>query len=222
MMPHQIKFSSIAYIVWLAVIWPSWADDRVVKFGDANKSITYDLSTAKLVGPGRFTIFKTIVDSPEVMKFELKVLDGLRAYCARPEGQYSVPQEFFTLGPPDMPVEPVEVRISRANQSKWVDWFYPYKRLAKMTPRGLEKFTGPGIYCVGSSEDKQEYLKDRRDIVSGFRVEALFDYRRGIMGFPTTKDDPAETRTPNVKGESLREYLSVCQKVTHERPIVPE
>ena len=78
--------------------------------------------------PGRFTIIGTSIDSADVMKLELKVLDTLRTYCSRPDGKYPAPVDVFTLGPPDLPIESIEVKTpvaGKTNPYKVVSLSYP-------------------------------------------------------------------------------------------------
>ena len=76
-----------------------------VEFKDEQRTTTYDLRTVEVIQPGKFVIVETTLYDPDVMKFQLKVLDTLRSHCDRPDGWYPAPAEVFTLGPPDMPVE---------------------------------------------------------------------------------------------------------------------
>ena len=133
--------------IWLVASCPSWAGDQGGRFlefqyPDGKDTKTYDLNTMQIIQPGRFTIVSTTIDNPDVMRFELKVLDTLRSHCARPEGKYPAPADLLTLGPPNMPVQNIEVRSTTlygSSRSKLVEWQYPYTRLALFNnqPRSL-------------------------------------------------------------------------------------
>src|SRR5262245_58074918 len=75
-----------------------------VEFKDEQQTRSYDLRTVEVIQPGKFVIAETVLDQPDVMRFNLKVLDTLRSHCGRPDGSYPAPGEVFTLGPADMPV----------------------------------------------------------------------------------------------------------------------
>jgi hypothetical protein len=129
-------------------------DKRFVEVSGDNDTVTFDLSTVRMIQTGRFAVVSTTIDLPDVMKLKLKVLDTLRVYCTRPDGNYPAPADIFTLGPPDMPVKSIEVKSIQSNRSgktyrsKTVLWFYPYKRLAWDTAGGPEEFFA-GLYAVG-------------------------------------------------------------------------
>jgi hypothetical protein len=124
--------------IWLVASCPSWAGDQGGRFLEfqypgGKDTKTYDLNTMQIIQPGRFTIVSTTIDNPDVMRFELKVLDTLRSRGARPEGKYPAPADLLTLGPPNMPVQNIEVRSTTlygSSRSKLVEWQYPYTRLA--------------------------------------------------------------------------------------------
>ena len=86
--------------------------DRFVEIPGDHSTRTYDLSSVQTILPGRFTIVSTTIDSPDVMKLELKALATLQTYCSRPDGQYPPPADLFTLGPPEMPVKSIEVETN--------------------------------------------------------------------------------------------------------------
>jgi hypothetical protein len=105
-----LKLIVVAFAV-LVGSCPSWAQDgRFIEFSaPGGKTQTYDMSTVQMIQPGRFTIITTSIDTPDVMKFELKVLGILRTYCSRPDGEYPAPADAFALGPPDMEVKSIKV-----------------------------------------------------------------------------------------------------------------
>jgi hypothetical protein len=127
----------------------------------------------QLIQPGRFTIISTSIDDADVMKLELRVLDTLRTYCTRPDGQYPPPTDLFTLGSPDLPVESINVKSSQSGsggvtrQFKSASWSYPYARFAledggKSWPKEVR------FYCKqGNRDDGELYLEQRASITNG-------------------------------------------------------
>jgi hypothetical protein len=70
----QMKLSPLICTLWLLASCPSWASDetdRFVEFSHHGETTTYDLATVQMLQPGRFTIFSTSIDDPDVIKFEL-------------------------------------------------------------------------------------------------------------------------------------------------------
>jgi hypothetical protein len=203
--------------IWLVASFPSWAGDqdgRFLEFPSGSTTTAFDLNTVQMIQPGRFTVIETTIDNPGVMKLELKVLDTLRAYCARAEGQYPAPADLLTLGPPDMPVKNIEVRSGRY---KKVVWYYPYKMLHDEI--GVFDCKEPG-----RTED-ESYWQDRALITNGLRSKTLYDCKRGLWGkFRNEDDDPAKGMIGFVPKGTLafKYYQSVCRAVTHETPYVPE
>src|SRR5438876_11765442 len=51
----------------------------------------YDLSTVRLLSPGKFTIIYNVSYHPAFVRAKLKIFNALRPYCARPEGMYPIP-----------------------------------------------------------------------------------------------------------------------------------
>ena len=198
-------------------------DRRFLEFPNDNNTTTYDLSTVQIIQPGRFTVTATRIDSPDVMTLQLKALDTLRTYCARPAGKYPAPADLLTLGRPDMPVESIVVKISRT--SKWVYWSYPYKRLAMSTEQGLDE-KGTILYCREQSKTEAQFFLERRaQITNGSRMKHLFDCRRGLAGmFFDNNDDPSKAITSPVRRGTFGEdkYFRVCLAVMNEMPYLPE
>jgi hypothetical protein len=200
-------------------------EGKWVEFDYDADTITYDLTTVQMIGPGKFTVISMTVDHPDVMRLKLKVLDTLRSYCTRLDGKYPPPIELFMLGKPDMPVENIEVKskqIDRAGTKfKNVIWRLPYSKLALNQKSGPEETIsffdceGP---AVGSIDE--EYTKLRSLIMNGIFAKELYDCKRGVMGLFVNNDDPltkAITST-NVSGAYLRAYLRLCQNVTGQLP----
>lgn len=210
---------------WFVALCPSRAgdrEDRFLEFRDGVSTLTYDLSTVQLILPGRFIIISTTIDDPDVMKLKLKVIDSLRAYCARPAGKYTALTDVFTLGPPDMPIKSIEVisnLTDKANPFKRVLWPYPYKRLA--FPDGQEH--SAILTCQQWSRTEDELFWEERSLITnGNQAKYLFDCRRGLMGLVFEGRDPAKVMTFPVKGGFLRDYQSICYQLTHEQPYLPE
>jgi hypothetical protein len=230
-----MKVSLPILIAWLAVSCPSWADEqdrRFVEFPNSTKTITYDLSTAQLIQPGKFSVMSTTIDNPDTMKLELKVLSALRQYCSSPDGKYSAPADVFTLGPPDMPVENIKVEsgntkiADRAYPYKIVSWSYPYIKFAlKFEGHPAEQM--PAVLdCkqIGRTENEL-YLERYSSITNGHRSKELFDCKRGLAGiFLNEDDDLAKAMLGPVRPDTYiaQYYDVVCYRVTHEMPYQPK
>jgi len=209
---HWIAFLPI---VWLASSGSTFAageSDRflVIPFVRDVSTTTYDLSTVQMLQPGRFTIISTTIDNPDVMKFRLKVLQALEAFCKRPIGQYPPPPDVLTLGTPDIPITNVEV--SGGPHGKRLFWLFPYKKLGERA-----HFMTCG--------DASDYIEARTLIVNGLRSKQLYDCKRGMSGnLRRENDDAANAFTHFVKPDTVgfRHYLVVCLAVTHEDPYIAE
>jgi hypothetical protein len=218
------KLSPLIFAIWLVASSPSWAgdqDERFVEFpGPRGKTQTYDLSTVQMILAGRFTIIGTYIDNADVMKLELKVLDTLRTYCSRPDGKYPAPVDVFTLGPPDLPIESIEV------QGKLVSLSYPYMRLATHSRQGKIDPARGVYFCKEREKTESElYEEQRASIMNGSRSKELFDCKRGLRGsFYPEENDPASAITDVVRPDTYtyRHYLGVCRRVMHELPYLPE
>src|SRR5258706_7771067 len=57
----------------------------------------YDLSTARMILPGRFAVTKTVVGDPDRIRLELSIFEILSPYCERPYGKYSAPETLLSL-----------------------------------------------------------------------------------------------------------------------------
>jgi hypothetical protein len=211
--------------IWLVASCPSWAGDQGGRFLEfqypgGKDTKTYDLNTMQIIQPGRFTIVSTTIDNPDVMRFELKVLDTLRSHCARPEGKYPAPADLLTLGPPNMPVQNIEVRSTTlygSSRSKLVEWQYPYTRLALFNNQPRSLF----LQC----NDHQDFSEVQNLFINGMRQKHLYDCKRGLSGsFVDENNAPTKAITGLVRKGTLdfKYYLSVCRAVTHEAPYVPE
>jgi hypothetical protein len=98
--PLMTKMIALSYMALTIASRPCLAADLTdgfLEFHDKDSTTVYDLSTIKMILPGRFTIFKTHIDQPDVMKFESTVVDTFREFCKRPDGKYSAPPALFTL-----------------------------------------------------------------------------------------------------------------------------
>jgi hypothetical protein len=222
---NNMKSLPVIIAIWLVASCPSWAGDqetRFLEFPGGNDTTTYDLNTVQLIQPGRFTIVSTAIDNPDVMKFKLNVLDTLRTYCARADGKYPAPANIFTLGPPDMPVQSIDVGSNPTNLAKRILWFYPYRRLAVSMDRGLEQ-TFDVLSCKQGSE--KEDMASWNMITNGTRQKILFDCKRGVTGYfflHEKNEQPTLTGIVPKGTQVFEEYLSVCRAVTHEAPYLPE
>jgi hypothetical protein len=221
----------LACAAWVFSVCPCWAnehDQGVVEFHDDVETLSFDLSTVRFIQPGRFTVTGTTIDNPDVMQLELRALDTLRTFCARPDGKYAAPAGIFALGPPDMPVRRIGLQTSPPNRSgltnKSVFWHYPYRRLASTAMGKLEERF---VYfsCWSESEtEPQMYRRQRARITNGSQAQQLFDCRRGLTGLLLQEDDdPSETVTTVVSPHTFEEarYLRICHAVMHETPYMP-
>ena len=123
-----ITLSAVA--TWFATSLNSFAgtiDGRFFEVPYESDTDTYDFSTVEIIQPGRFTIIKTAIDKPDVMRYKMNVLSAMRDYCKRIPKQYEPPSELSSYGLPDMPLKDVEVSESM------VTWYYPYKTFAGET-----------------------------------------------------------------------------------------
>jgi hypothetical protein len=202
------------------------AQDRFIEFPGENYTTTYDLSTVRILQPGRFLIISTTIDNPDVMKLKLQGLATLQTYCARPDGQYPAPADLLTLGPPDMAVKSIKVESHKTYQTRTVEWDYPYKRLALKTQGGeVERFNV--LHCKSPKESEADVtklnLEQRSSITNGYQSKYVFDCKRGMMSVPLFgDDDPAKALMFTAQGGFFRDYVTVCHKVTHETPYLPE
>jgi len=207
-------------------------DNRFVEFPNAGTTVTYDLSTVRMIMPGKFTIISTTIDNPDVMKLKLKVLNTLRTYCGRPDGKYPAPADVFTLGPPDMPVQSFVVESKQTNLAgktypfKTVSWSYPYLKLAAKFEGHPEQQQIAFLHCKqGGKTENELYSEHRTSIMNGIRSKELFDCKRGLTGlFLNEDDEPAKAITGFVRSGTYNAqyYLGVCHRVTHELPYEPK
>lgn len=203
------------------------APSRWVEFDYADDTITYDLTTIQLIEPGKFTVVGMTIDHPDVMRFKLKVLDGLRSYCTRPDGQYPPPTTFFILGKPDMPVGKIMVKTQADREGiefKNVVWRLPYRMLVINPKTGEENISffdckGPAVTSIDD-----EYTQLRAMITNGTFSKELYDCKHGVMGVFVNNDDPVSKAitTTNIMGGYLRAYISLCRNVTGDWPYMPD
>jgi hypothetical protein len=230
-----MKLSLLILSILFVTCRLSWAgqDERFVEFQHLGQTETCDLNTVQVTQPGRFTIVETTIDDADVMKLELKVLNALRSYCKRSDGHYPPPGDFFTLGSPDMPIKAIDVvthstQMAGQNKSfKSVFWYYPYERLTIHTNEDKVIQKEAVFSCSDESRKEEELYQLRREtIMNGSRTKWLFDCKRGISGFFMDEDSDALSEaltrfvTPRTQGEEV--YLSICLRVTHEKPYSPE
>lgn len=182
---------------------------------DAESTVTFDLATVQILQPGRFTIIATTMDDPDVMRFKLRALNAADTFCGLSVGKYPMPKTLFTLGPPNMPVQDIVVGKNMQN-AKYVQWSYPYLRLAFNAHSENE-----GILLCGRSS---EYMQNRELILNGLQDKELFDCERGLTGtFLDQNEDPTKAMTYVVRAGTIgaRIYNSVCRAVTHTEPYDP-
>jgi hypothetical protein len=234
-----MKLLLLICVTMLVALCSSWArdqEDRFLEFQEDRNTLTYDFDTVELIGPGRFVVTHTTIDTPDVMKLELKALATLQLYCARPDGKYPVPADVFVLGTPDLTVENIEVKTNRTTvlgriyPYKAVSWSYPYKQLAVNTQETLVQYPAPVVLCKDQLDTESKYqnriMDTRSAIMNGYRTRELFDCKRGQVGtfIGHENDDPEKAMTYFVRPETrmFRYYLGVCYHVTHQEPFRPE
>jgi hypothetical protein len=234
---HRPRFPATAIIrgpllcictISLVASCSSWAGDqqnRFLEIPNERITLTFDLDTVQMISPGRFTIMSTRIDNPDVMKLELKTITTLSSYCVRPDGKYPAPTELLQLGPPDLPVEQIEVRSSEIRDGgtaypfKMVSWKYPYARLA----------SDPGIgflHCKQSGRSETDlFMESYNLITNGLGQKELFDCKRGLSGiFLHSDDDATKAYAAPVRKATngFFWYRAVCRAVMHQEPYLPE
>jgi hypothetical protein len=206
---------------------PQDMQNSFVEFKNEKQTTTYDLRTVEVIQPGKFVIVETVVDAPDVMRFELKVLGTLRSQCARPVGSYPAPAEVFTLGPPDMPVKEIEVKLLSPEAGtnyryKIASWWLPYFKTMVGTGAGYESYR-----CNPPNHtETEEYREHRNVILNGIKSKVLFDCNRGLQGefLDEDENDYRKARVHTVENGTVgaRYYKGVCRAVTREDPYLPE
>ena len=158
---------------------PQDMQNSFVEFNNGQSTTTYDLRTVEVIQPGKFVIVRTVIDDPDVMRFRLKLLATLQSHCARQEGSYPAPAEVFTLGPPDMPVEEIEVELlsPAAGSYKIASWRLPYTKTMVGKGAGFASFR-----CINPPNHTQEYRESSNVILNGIRNKVLYDCNRGLSG----------------------------------------
>ena len=195
--------------------------DRWIEIDYPDQTITYDLKTVRPIQPGKFTIISTNIYKPDVLRLHLRVLDTLKGFCARPDGQYQPPTDLFVLGPPDRPVEKIVVKTrpvsGNGKKFKNVVWKLPYSKTASGSKEDVDFFDCEGP-AVGSTD--KEYQELRSSIMNGTTSKELYDCRRGVMGWFLHKDDPFSKAmlTTNIKGAFLIAYMRLCYALTNQMP----
>jgi hypothetical protein len=140
-------------------------NERFVEFPYGwDQTLTYDLRTVQMIQPGRFTIVRTTMDNADLMRFELKALDILRTYCKSPDGKYQPPTDVFTLGPPDLPIESIEVKSAGLKIARWR---YPYKRLAIEERGGEYTQQYTSLVCKGFGRAEWKLYQEARAGLGG-------------------------------------------------------
>jgi hypothetical protein len=200
---------------------PQDMQNSFVEFKNEKQTRTYDLRTVEVIQPGKFVIVETVLDNPDVMRFELKVLDTLRSQCARQVGSYPAPVEVFTLGLPDMPVKEIEVREFTLHNYRYkvASWWLPYSKTMVGEGAGYESYR-----CnPPDRSEREEYLDDRNGILNGTKNKVLFDCNRGLRGEFFDEDYRKARVHPVQNGTVGAEYYNgVCRAVTRKDPYLSE
>ncbi len=198
----------VVSVAWAALSASSMAQPAKERFFEVPQrgyTDTYDLDTVQVVVPGRFTIQRRALAYPDVMDFELKVLDGLKRYCDRAEGKYSPTPDMLAMGPPTAQV--TDVQVSAGNGPKVIWWRYPYEAVAGM---GFLRCTDKG------------YLESRDLILNGAQSKELFDCKRALWGSYLIEGAEPIVQ-PVAQGTwGAFTYEQVCFAVTHEKPYPPK
>jgi hypothetical protein len=213
-----------ATVLGIAICRPFAQDmqNTFVEFKEEKQTRTYDLRTVIIIEPGKFVITETVIDNPDVTRFKLKVLDTLRPLCARPVGSYPAPTDILTLGPPDMPVQEIEVKLLDPSKGganyrlKVVSWLLPYFGAGDKSYR----CNPPG------RTEGEEYVDHRNVILNGIKNKIIFDCNRGLQGelFDEQENDYMNIRLyPILNGTFVAGYYNgVCRMVTKKDPYIPE
>ena len=84
------------------------------------------------------------------------------------------PTDLCVLGPPDLPIESIEVKTNQKTSFKVVFWSSPYKRLSG---------AAGGLFCKSEEGEGVElYMKQRNSIMNGTQSKEVFDCKRGLQG----------------------------------------
>lgn len=199
-------------------VYPQDNQNNFVEFKSESQTTTYDLRTVEVIQPGKFIIVETVVDTPNAIRFGLKVLDILRSHCSRPMGSYPAPTEVFALRPPDKPVKEIEVRqtpIPGTNyRYKIVSWSLPYSNM-------IVNYKSYVCNRLGRRET-EEYFDARNVILNGIKIKVLFDCNRGIRGefFEEDEKDYRKAYLQIVEEGTVgaNYYVGVCRAVTRKDP----
>jgi hypothetical protein len=204
--------------------------DRFVELRYGNSTWSYDLSTVIMLQPGRFTIRARIVEDPEGILIKLKVLDVLRQYCDRPDGDYPPPPNIIDWTLVDMPVGDITVRTETKTSDSQLPGMPPYKAAKWQVPvKRLAYSDGSKdlqlLLCHGKPGGTDEaYSQHRQVLLDGVVVKELYDCDRAIYGpFVDVDDDPSKAILRIVPHESgvTHTYYAVCSKVTGKSPYLP-
>jgi hypothetical protein len=142
----------------------------------------------------------------------------LRVMGERP-AKYPAPTDLLQLGPPDLPVQQIEVESgeSHANGYKMISWKYPY--------RGLSAKYGSWLHCkLGSRTENDLFMESYNLITNGFRSKEIYDCERGLSGsLLDENDDPTKALISPVRPGTYGEdyYRTVCLAVMHQEPYLP-
>jgi hypothetical protein len=211
-----MKLLSLICTICLSASWAVAQQNRFLEIPREGDTLTYDLDSVQITSPGKFTIIETIIDNPDVMKFELNALKILRNYCPRPDGNYPAPTELLQLGPPDLPVEQIEV-AEHGPSRKLVSWKYPYRRMSVVTKLALQ--------CKAEGRTGDDLFSEHHNLIAnGLRTKEIFDCKRGLSGlFDDEHDDPSKVIiSPVVPGSNGEEnYLAICPAVMRQEPYLP-
>jgi hypothetical protein len=202
------------YLVTTCQLLASDQQHRFLEFQMGTRTETYDLATVQVISPGRFTIMETSIATPDVMKFELKVLKTLRTYCEYSDGKYPAPSDLFVLGPPDLPVQQIEVESS-GTRRKHVQWEYPYSRY-------IGHVSGQANCKRGDDTEAKLFMEIYTLIVNGAQSKELFDCKRGLLGTFFFEGEPPVSRPVEKDTYGFHFYKDVCRAVMHEEPYAPD
>jgi hypothetical protein len=211
------KRGSIALLILVPATsaHPQDMQSSFVEFKDEKQTTTYDLRTVEVIQPGKFVVVETVLGNPDVMRFELKVLDTLRSHCARQAGSYPAPAEVFTLGPPDMPLKDIEVQLQPTG-TKIVFWLQPYTKTMVGNGSRIQTYL-----CNPKNHNEiDEYWERRNVILNGAKNRVLFDCNRGLMGDLFDNKLQVYTVPKGTVGELY--YYRVCKAVTKKDPYLSE
>lgn len=189
------------------------AKERFVEIDIGNATSTYDIETAEIIQPGKFSIYYTSVSKPEAMRFRLALFDEFESACRKPAGAHPMGQRVLSMNKPDMPVEDIIVSVD-GRGAKGLTWNKPYSSESYIDKDGKTK---PGSEFAICSKD---FFAAAREVErSGTRSKMVFDCKRYVIGLQDPRNN--QIRIIDVNSSWAHTYKSVCKAVTGTEAYLP-